>query len=174
MNLPRNDGRRTAWCRSQYSPWMLTTGVVLAVALLAFAAISAEYRTVSLELLAAPAAFLVTGGVKVTVFPHGVTVSSALVPLLRRTFTTDRIAHASARWTRPMDVGGWGYRWKPGLRAVSLREGDALWLELTRGISFVVTIDDAGTAADLINQHLPSSSERRPVGHHPEIPPTNG
>ncbi|MYR46120.1 hypothetical protein [Streptomyces sp. SID5910] len=162
MHSPHdNSGKRTVWYRSQYSGWMLAVGTVLAIALVTVAALVEEYRTVSLVLLTAAAAFLVTGGIKVTVSVRGVTVASALVPFFRRTIAVDRIAHAEARWTRPMEVGGWGYRWKPGMRAVSLREGDALWLELTRGTRFVVTVDDAETAADLLNRHLPPRSEGR-------------
>ncbi|MET9914592.1 hypothetical protein ABZZ74_49250 [Streptomyces sp. NPDC006476] len=155
MSHPHEHSERTVWYRTQFSSWMIAAGVVLAIALTVIAAIDASYRTVSLVLLLAAAAFLVTGGIKVTVSSRGVTVASALVPLLRRTIALERIAHASARWTRPMEIGGWGYRWKPGLRAVSLREGDALWLELLRGTHFVITVDDAKRAADLVNHYLP-------------------
>ncbi len=86
--------------------------------------------------------------------PRGVTAGSALVPFLRRRFSLDRIQSASGRWTRPTEIGGWGYRWNPGLSAISLREGDALWLTLTNGNEFVITIDDADTAAQLTNQLL--------------------
>lgn len=161
MSHPHDDSERTVWYRTQFSGWMIAVGVILAIALVVIAAIDASYRTVSLVLLIAAAAFLVTGGIKVTVSAHGVTVASALVPFLRRTVPLDRIVHASARWTRPMEIGGWGYRWKPGLRAVSLRQGDALWLELVRGTNFVITVDDAQTAADLINQYLPGPGEGR-------------
>jgi hypothetical protein len=140
---------------------MLAVGVVLAIILIVVAAVAPSYRTVSLVLLLAAAAFLVTGGIKVTVSSLGVTVASALVPFVRRTIPHERIAHASARWTRPMEIGGWGYRWKPGLRAVSLRAGDALWLELLRGTNFVITVDDAQTAAELVNQHLPGTGKGR-------------
>ncbi|MFF4799830.1 hypothetical protein ACFY1U_15630 [Streptomyces sp. NPDC001351] len=161
MSHPHDAGKRTVWYRSQFSSWMIAVGVVLAIALVVIAAIDAPYRTVSLVLLLAAAAFLVTGGIKVTVSSHGVTVASALVPFLRRRIPIERIVHASARWTRPLEVGGWGYRWKPGLSAVSLREGDALWLELVRGTHFVITVDDAQTAAELVNQHLPGAGEGR-------------
>ncbi|MGW1751044.1 hypothetical protein ACWCRD_36600 [Streptomyces sp. NPDC002092] len=161
VSHPHEHSKRTVWYRTQFSRWMITVGVVMAIALAVIAAINASYRTVSLVLLLAAAAFLVTGGIKVTVSSHGVTVASALVPFLRRTIPPERITHASARWTRPMEIGGWGYRWKPGLRALSLREGDALWLELVRGTHFVITVDDAQTAADLVNQYLPGPGEGR-------------
>jgi hypothetical protein len=91
-----------------------------------------------------------------------VTAGSALLPFLQRRFTLERIEYASARWTRPTEIGGWGYRWNPGLSAISLREGDALWLTLTDGNQFVITIDDAASAAQLVNQLLPPRT-RRPL-----------
>ncbi|SEB81095.1 hypothetical protein [Streptomyces melanosporofaciens] len=112
---------------------MLAVGAILAVGLIALAVVDAAFRATSLALLLAAVAFLVTGAIKVTVSSRGVTVASALAPFLRQNITMDRIERATARWTRPMEIGGWGYRWKPGVRAVSLRKGDALWLELTSG-----------------------------------------
>ncbi|MFG2134562.1 hypothetical protein ACGFNV_43320 [Streptomyces sp. NPDC048751] len=161
MESQQGDSGRTVWYGSQFSGWMLAVGVVLAVVLVGSAVFVEEYRDVSLVLLMVAAAFLVTGGIKVTVSSEGVTVASALVPFLRRHIPLGRIERASARWTRPMEIGGWGYRWKPGMRAVSLRAGDALWLELTRGTRFVITVDDARTAAELVNHYLPSRHEDR-------------
>ncbi|GAA1674794.1 hypothetical protein [Streptomyces yatensis] len=154
MNPHDDDSSRAVWNGSQSSRWMLAVGVILGVGLIALAVVDAEYRAVGLALLLAAAAFLVTGAIKVTVSPRGVTVASALVPFLRQNITMDRIERATARWTSPLEIGGWGYRWKPGVRAVSLRKGDALWLELTRGTRFVITIDDAQTAAELVNRYL--------------------
>ncbi|GGX56508.1 hypothetical protein GCM10010341_91290 [Streptomyces noursei] len=102
---------------------MLATGTVLFMALLTTAAINPEYRALCLYLLTAAAAFLVTGAIRVTVDQRGVTVASALLPLLRRRFPLSRIKQATARWTRATEVGGWGYRWNPGLSAISLRSG---------------------------------------------------
>ncbi len=155
MNPHDDDSAPTVWNRSQFSRWMLAVGAILAVGLIALAVVDAAYRAASLALLLAAAACLVTGAIKVTVSPRGVTVASVLAPFLRQHIAMDRIKGAKARWTRPLEIGGWGYRWKPGMRAVSLRKGDALWLELTRGTRFVITIDDAQTAADLVNRYLP-------------------
>ncbi|MFE1930092.1 hypothetical protein ACFW95_06905 [Streptomyces sp. NPDC059474] len=149
-----DDSTRAVWNRSQSSGWMLAVGAILGLGLIAFAVVDKTHRGVSLGLLLAAAAFLITGAIKVTVSPRGVTVASALAPFLRQHIAIDRIKGAKARWTRPLEIGGWGYRWKPGVRAVSLRKGDALWLELTRGTRFVITIDDAQTAADLVNRYL--------------------
>ncbi|MGA6157267.1 hypothetical protein ACPEIC_28385 [Stenotrophomonas sp. NPDC087984] len=154
MNPHDDDSTPAVWNRSQSSGWMLAVGAILGLGLIVFAIVDKTHRSVSLALLLAAAAFLITGAIKVTVSPRGVTVASALAPFLRQHIAMDRIKGAKARWTRPLEIGGWGYRWKPGVRAVSLRKGDALWLELTRGTRFVITIDDAQTAADLVNRYL--------------------
>ncbi|GLW51252.1 hypothetical protein Stsp02_69130 [Streptomyces sp. NBRC 14336] len=144
----------TVWHRHLASGWMLATGLVSALGLVVIAAVDRPHRAMALWLLIVSAAFLVTGAIRVTVSPGGVTAGSALLPFLRRRFPLDRIEAASAGWTRPTEIGGWGYRWNPGLSAISLREGDALWLTLTNGNKFVITIDDAETAAQLTNQLL--------------------
>ncbi|MEE1942652.1 hypothetical protein V1L54_25145 [Streptomyces sp. TRM 70361] len=152
---PREDAhghQAEVWHRSLTSGWMLAVGVVSAPALLVAAAVVDEYRSIALWLLVVPVAFLATGAIRVTVSRRGVTVASLLLPFLRRRFALDRIRQASARWTRPTEIGGWGYRWSPGLSAVSLREGDALWLTLTDDNRFVITVDDADTAARLVNR----------------------
>jgi hypothetical protein len=154
----RLQSTRSVWCRSLYSGWMLATGVVLAAALIVIAILNEQFRTLCLLLLIAAAAVLATGAIKVTVSQEGVVVASTLFPFLRRRIRLHRIDQAFARWTRPLEIGGWGYRWKPGMRAVSLRGGDALWLDLTNGTQFIVTIDDAQTAATLLNTHLGSVS----------------
>jgi len=46
--------------------------------------------------------------------------------------------------------GGWGWRRVPGAQGVILRSGEALRVERTNGPALVVTIDDAATAAGLI------------------------
>ncbi|GAA3029785.1 hypothetical protein GCM10020000_03060 [Streptomyces olivoverticillatus] len=49
------------------------------------------------------------------------------------------------------DFGGWGYRARPGASGIVLRSGDAISARLTTGSEFVVTVDDAATAAALLN-----------------------
>ncbi|MFC5719932.1 hypothetical protein ACFP1Z_07055 [Streptomyces gamaensis] len=101
---------------------------------------------------------MATGAVRVTVTRRGVTVTAVALPFLRRTVPLQPVVRARDGWARPLQIGGWGYRWLPGLTAVSLREGDALWLELTSGREFVVTVDDAGSAARLVNDFLRSGT----------------
>ncbi|MFJ2824822.1 hypothetical protein ACIO7M_27485 [Streptomyces toxytricini] len=154
MNRNPDGAPLAVWQRSLASGWMLATGVVSAAALAVVAVVDRPHRALALWLLVVSAAFLATGAIRVTVSARGVTAGSALLPFLRRRFPLERIDSASARWTKPLDIGGWGYRWNGGLSAISLREGEALWLTLAGGNQFVITIDDAGTAADLTNELL--------------------
>lgn len=147
-------GDADRWEHTQYCAWMLATGVAAGFALLVIAAVVPMGRSVALTLLIVAVAFLLSGAIKVTVSPAGVTVASLLVPFVRRRVGLHRITKASARFTRALELGGWGYRLRPGVRAVSLRTGDALWLHLTNGTRFVVTVDDAEAAARLVNDHL--------------------
>jgi hypothetical protein len=50
------------------------------------------------------------------------------------------------------EYGGWGFRWGfNGRMGVIVRSGEALEIRRRRGLSFVITIDDADSAAALIN-----------------------
>ncbi|MFI5825304.1 hypothetical protein ACIA8I_40575 [Streptomyces rishiriensis] len=159
MNQEHGPQRVTVWHRTLISGWMLATGIVAAVGLFVLTAVDPHHRSFMPWLLVFPAAFLIVGAIRVTVSPRGVTAGSLLVPFLRRRFPLERIESASARWTKPAEIGGWGYRWNPGLSAISLREGDAIWLVLTGGSQFVITIDDADTAAELTHQLLARGHE---------------
>ncbi|GGX93119.1 hypothetical protein GCM10010324_43800 [Streptomyces hiroshimensis] len=143
-----------AWSRTVVAGWMLGLGAASGVGFLAVALLVDDAWSVFPVLLVASAALLITGAVRVTVTARGVTVHSVLLPLVRRRIPLSRIRHAWAKQSRPGELGGWGYRWMPGQTAVSLRAGDALWLELTSGKHFVVTVDDAANAAARVNSSV--------------------
>ncbi|WP_049715554.1 hypothetical protein [Streptomyces caatingaensis] len=157
------DGRGpvTVWSRQVSAGWMVALGVVSAVGIVASALVFGHVVDVHLSLLLVPLALLALGAVRVSVTGSGVTVRSVLLPFLSRRIPMSRIRGASSRWSRPTELGGWGYRWLAGRTSVSLREGDALWLELASGRSFVITVDDAARAAELVNATV---ARRRPVG----------
>ena len=49
------------------------------------------------------------------------------------------------------DFGGWGWRWAPGNRTgIILRAGDAIEVTRRNGKRLVVTVDDAETAARVV------------------------
>ena len=65
----------------------------------------------------------------------------------------DEVVRAGAVQISPFaDFGGWGYRvGRAGRIGVVVRTGEAIEVERTGGRSFVVTVDDAATAAALLN-----------------------
>ncbi|MFJ2113350.1 MULTISPECIES: hypothetical protein [unclassified Streptomyces] len=154
----RGSDRVSVWSRSITVGWLLAIGFVSAPAFIAAAVLVEGRRSLFLGLLIASAAFLALGSVRVSVTARGVTVTSLLFPFLRRRIALGKISRASAQWARPSELGGWGYRWMPGRSAVSLREGDALWLDLVTKKQFVITVDDADNAARLVNEYLAGSS----------------
>ncbi len=58
-----------------------------------------------------------------------------------------------------MSYGGWGYRIRPGMRAIVTRGGEGLRLVGEGKADLVVTVDDAQTGAGLINSMLGVSSD---------------
>lgn len=139
--------RRAAWSRNAGPAWCAPAGVLLVAASDGLAYVT----SVSWWLLFAAFIGLLLvlfGSTRVTVDAGGVTVSSGRLPIRR--FRSDQIVAARSGYARLADLGGFGYRVMPGRHSVSLRPGDALWLVLSSGREFVVTVDDAGTAARLI------------------------
>ncbi|WP_367129746.1 MULTISPECIES: PH domain-containing protein [Streptomyces] len=150
----------TVWSRTVVAGWMVALGAVSAVGFVVAGVLVAGQLALFLWLLVASAALAITGAVRVTVTDRGVTVHSVVLPLVRRRIPHSRIREASAKQSRPQELGGWGYRWLPGQTAVSLRAGDTLWLELASGKFFVVTVDDAAEAAALVNDYVMRTADK--------------
>ncbi len=62
----------------------------------------------------------------------------------------------------PLAFGGWGYRVMPGVRAVVIRRGVGLRVRRIGRADLIVTVDDAATAAGVLQAHL---DEHRAGGH---------
>ncbi|GHF28399.1 hypothetical protein GCM10010218_06900 [Streptomyces mashuensis] len=118
----------------------------------------------ALPLLVSGALIALLAGARVTADRRGLTVTPSLAPWPRVTVPLERIAEAGRRTVDPWrDFGGWGYRAVPGASGIVLRSGDAISLRLTTGSEFVVTVDDAATAAALLNT-LADRARRTPDG----------
>jgi hypothetical protein len=90
--------------------------------------------------------------VKVTVDARGLTVGSAVLPAPRYRLPLEQIAAASTRPVNALrDFGGWGYRVRKDASGIIMRSGDALAVRKASGSTFVVTVDDAATAAATLN-----------------------
>lgn len=147
MDLP--PGEHVSWSRSISSPWLAVLGVVLL----------AVGTVLGWSLGWGVGALLVVVGLMVAL------LSSATVMVDRRgttvTFTPlgwprvrvrlDETESAVAEDVSPAEFGGWGYRFVPGASGLVLRAGPALILTRTSGRRFVVTVDDARTAARVLN-----------------------
>lgn len=97
---------------------------------------------------------LVFAKVRVTVSRRGAVVSLGWMGYPSWTVPLNSITEAQLETVAPMAYGGWGYRARPGVRAVVTRGGEALRLVRTDGADFVITVDDAKTGAGLINSML--------------------
>ena len=114
-------------------------------------------------LIVGSVALLFTLRTSVTVERHGVRVRLGLFGFPRRFFGTDTIRRAIVVNVNPMrDFHGWGDRMRNGQRAFVCRRGEALRLDLVKGPSFVVTVDDARRAADRVNAFVDELRASKP------------
>ncbi|MEE4422019.1 DUF1648 domain-containing protein [Streptomyces bugieae] len=152
LDLPA--GTTAGWSHTVSSPLMAVLGVVLFGAGLAAGVLGAWPATLILTLAAA--LVLPFTSVRVTVDRRGLTVAPALLPsrLRIRRVPLDRIKQATGRPIAALaEYGGWGYRIRPGGSGLILRSGDGIVVTLTGGRTFAVTVDDAATAAALLNTY---------------------
>ncbi|SFB00877.1 hypothetical protein SAMN05216266_103247 [Amycolatopsis marina] len=142
-------GEHVSWSRSISSPWFRALGVVLLMAgpVLGWVVGWVPGGTV----LAAGLLVALLAGAMVTVDRRGTTVAFSALGWPRVRVGLDEIESASVEDVSPIQFGGWGYRIIPGASGVLLRTGPALILTRTSGRRFVVTVDDAETAASVLN-----------------------
>ncbi|MCA6094007.1 DUF1648 domain-containing protein [Streptomyces sp. SCA3-4] len=148
--LELRDGEAVTWTRSITSRPLRRIGLALvlpgaAVGLLAGWGAGAGPVVGGLLVCAFSAA-------RITVDRHGLTATLPWLPRPRLRIPLDRIASATSRPIDPLpDLGGWGYRVVPGRSGLVLRSGEAVVARLITGSEFVVTVDDAATAAALLD-----------------------
>ncbi|MCQ8771798.1 hypothetical protein [Streptomyces telluris] len=148
--LGLREGESAIWTRSAGSRPLLIGGGALAAAGAVLVPLAGW--AAGAGLMAGGAVLCACFGVRVTVDRHGLTVNVLGLPRPRVRIPLDRIAEAVHRDVDPLrDLGGWGYRAVPGRSGFALRSGDAVVARLTTGSEFVVTVDDAATAAALLN-----------------------
>ncbi|MGV9312919.1 hypothetical protein ACWDR0_12075 [Streptomyces sp. NPDC003691] len=150
VRLPLRPGEQIAWTRTATGPGLLTAGGITVAGLTALGAFAGWWLlavALPLGLL-----FAATGRVRVTADARGLTVTPAG---LRAPLVHVPLAEISAAAVSPVsavrDFGGWGYRARAGARGVILRSGDALAVSKASGGTFLVTVDDARTAAATLN-----------------------
>ena len=145
---PLGPHERAAWSRTVTSPVGAGVGGA-AVALVAVLAVVLQLLVVAVALTALLVSMLV---LRVSVDARGLVARSPLgwpgvrVPL-------DEVVAARVTQVDPFgEFGGWGYRVGRGGRVgFVLRRGTGIAVERTGGRTTVVTVDDAATAAALLN-----------------------
>lgn len=163
-------GERVVWMRTAtMARWgvllLLAVGVAVAGATAATWITGAYAAT---WILAASLAVLALAAAMATVFHvridgDGLTAVSALgFPRVR--VSLNEVAETGVAPVNGFaEFGGWGYRVKPGAVGIVLRNGDALQVTRKDGRRVVVTVDDAHTAAGLL-QALAGRSPSRKEG----------
>ena len=151
------DGARAYWTGSASNRWLLGIGAFLLSLALAMPTLFPN-----VPLLPAGIALLATTTVvlelfsllRVTVDARGVVVRYGHLGLVTQLVTLDRIVGAHPFELDPLAHGGWGYRGGLhlfGKASIVVRSGPAVRLDLRGGKQLFITVDDATTAARLLN-----------------------
>ncbi|EXU64434.1 hypothetical protein Z951_30810 [Streptomyces sp. PRh5] len=159
--LPLAEGEVATWTRSVGSPVLLAVGAGTALPGAVLVAVGSGTGALLIFVGLVCAAL---ARCRVTVDGRGLAVASWFAPRPRVRIPLDRIERATSREAAALSLGGWGYRVRGGGSALVFRSGDALFLTLTTGREFAVTVDDAATAAALLNTLIerdrPAAGER--------------
>ncbi|TXK19716.1 DUF1648 domain-containing protein [Homoserinibacter sp. GY 40078] len=166
--MPLTPGERTVWlARTRISTgaaFAIIAAIVIASGAVALAIAMTAGATWPLALvpllLLCLAAIAIAWTVRVD--PSGLVVRSAPLGVPAVRIPVRDIARVETVQIEPLaDFGGWGWRWGPGRGfGVIARAGEALDVERRDGRRFVVTVDDASTAAALLAAYaqLPAES----------------
>ncbi|MBI0295359.1 DUF1648 domain-containing protein [Streptomyces sp. PRKS01-29] len=159
--LPLAEGEVATWTRTVGSPVLLAVGAgtTLLGAVLVTVGPGTGAWLIVIGLITTASARC-----RVTADRRGLAVASWFAPRPRMRIPLDRIERATSREAAALSLGGWGYRIRGGGSALVFRSGDALFLTLATGREFAVTVDDAATAAALLNTLIergrPAAGER--------------
>lgn len=146
-------GERAVWTRTVSAPRQVLA-VPVAVGALGLVPVFLDpemwWSSALLILLAALIALVLVA--RVTVDSSGLVVRSLLGFRMLRVRLADVVSAASVEVDPVAEFGGWGMRFDSrGRRGVVLASGPAIQVERSSGGPIVVTVDDAATAAALLN-----------------------
>lgn len=146
-------GERVVWTRTTTAPrWLLALPIVLVVVALVPVFVEPELWWVSALVLLVVALASLMLVARVTVDASGLVVRSLLGFRMLRVRLADVVSAASVEVDPLAEFGGWGIRFDSrGRRGVILSAGPALQVERRAGGAVVVTVEDAHTAAALLN-----------------------
>jgi hypothetical protein len=162
--LPLAEGARAYWTGSASNRWLSGIGGYLLLEALVLWALLPQLRMLPALLALHVIVFVVLelfSRIRATVDGRGVTVRYGHLGLVTQLVGLDRIDAARAIELDALAHGGWGYRGSLhlfGKASIVVRSGAAVQLDLRGGQRLFITVDDAMTAARLINSLL----EREP------------
>ncbi len=165
--LPLDADERVAWSGVTGSTSFLLMGVgvtavgIIGLALVLASAASAGAIVGAVACVVAGLSTLLLARVRLTVDQRGMRLASTLfrVPLMRIPLAS--IASVEAETIDPLRWGGWGYRFSGSGRAYVTRRSAGLVVTNRAGFASAVTIEDAGTAASVIQTLI----DRAPTPH---------
>ncbi|TQC47657.1 hypothetical protein EEB14_19055, partial [Rhodococcus sp. WS4] len=147
LPVPLAPGERAAWTGYARGRWAGVLALAMALATVVSALVGALWLAVLFLVLA------ILGGafasVTVQIDRAGLTLSSWNVRWRR--IPLDSVDEARATEIRPMEWGGWGYRFTPRGTAVVIRGGEGIVVTRRDGRPFAVTVDGAAQGAALLN-----------------------
>lgn len=145
-------GERVAWTGTMHVSWPLYFGGAIWIGGLML--LTTVGLGPGLLMVVSGSLVLAFASVKVVVDRRGLAVGYGPFGWPRTRIALDRIERAAVIDVAPGSHGGWGYRGSLrllGRAAVILRSGEAIRLDLRGGKRFIVTVDDATTAAGTLN-----------------------
>jgi len=153
---PLRPGERAVWVSSISASWAVIGACGLLVLAFGFATFfpvtAGEYRLRYALLLGVAAIVgLMLSSVRVQVDRGGLAVALGPLRLPMRRIPLHRIESAWVETRRPSDVGGWGYRVRPGGATIMIRGGECLVVRDISGRELAVSVDRAEQGAALLN-----------------------
>lgn len=158
MGLSPHD--HAVWVKSESS--LAIIGVGVAASLLTLFQGSLDSWFTWLTVATSFGASLCLGWIRVHAGPRGLEVYYGPIPIALTRISLAEIRSARVESLTPGSSGGWGYRGLlslTGRATIFLRSGEGLVLDLTRDRRFSVTIDDAKSAAGLLNDLIARRAE---------------
>jgi hypothetical protein len=173
--LPLADGERAYWSGTASNGWLSWVALLVVIEggllQLTLAKLPGVARSVLALHLLILVALELCSKIRVTVDERALTIRYGRLGWLRQRVAIERILMATAFELDPWAHRGWGYRGNLrllGKAAIVVRAGSALRLDLRDDKCLSVTVDDAQTAARLVNgfvqRHGPSAP---PAGLQP-------
>lgn len=146
-------GEAVVWTgRAVAGRWFLVVPLAMAAIGVVLAAQSEVGAAIALVLAGVLVVSLLR--VQVVVGPAGIQLNTGPFGLLRAEVPLDEVTEVFAEEVDALAYGGWGYRWLPGVRAVTVRSGPALHVRREHKPDLVVTVDDAQRGAGVLLAHL--------------------